>query len=255
MGGRLEGKVALVTGGASGIGRGIALRFAREGANVVIADLDAAGGEAACEEVRGAGGRALSVTADVTSEADCHRMVSETLARFERLNILVSNAGIGEGHALAELEEEVWERILAVNLKGVYLCWKAAFPALADAGGGAVLNMASVAATLARPGLGPYGASKAGVVQLTRVMALEGAPHQIRANALCPTWVWTPLVARSMEPDRDPETAREELAARVPLGRIGTVEDVAAAAVFLASDEAAFLTGIALPIDGGTSVR
>lgn len=255
MGDRLQGKVALVTGGASGIGRGIALRFASEGAAVVIADVDAAGGEAVVTEIRQAGGQALAVTADVTKGADCGRMVAAAVEGFGRLNVLVNNAGIGGGQALAEMDEAVWDRIMDVNLKGVYLGCKAAFPAMVAAGGGSVVNIASLAAMVAPPGFGAYGASKAGVVQLTRVLAAEGARFQIRANALCPTWVWTPLVARHLAEAGDAATVQAELATSIPLGRLATVEDVAAAALFFASDEAAFLTGVALPIDGGTGIR
>jgi NAD(P)-dependent dehydrogenase (short-subunit alcohol dehydrogenase family) len=252
---RLQGKVALVTGGASGIGRGIARRFAAEGAAVVIADVNAAGAEEACVEIRRDGGEALAVTADVTQGADCERMVTEAVGRFGQLNVLVNNAGIGGGQALAEMDEEAWDRVLDVNLKGVFRVCKAAFPALVAAGGGSVVNIASLAAFVAPPGFGAYGASKAGVVQLTRVLATEGGRHQIRANALCPTWVWTPLVARHLAEAGDPVAVQAELASGIPLGRIATVEDVAAAALFFASDEAAFLTGVALPIDGGSSIK
>jgi NAD(P)-dependent dehydrogenase (short-subunit alcohol dehydrogenase family) len=255
MADRLQGKVALVTGGASGIGRGIALRFASEGAAVVVADVNAAGGAAVGAEIRQAGGQALAVTADVTRGADCERMVAAAVERFGRLNVLVNNAGIGGGQALAELDEAVWDRVIEVNLKGVYLGCKAAFPALVAAGGGSVVNIASLAAVVAPPGFGAYGASKAGVVQLTRVLAVEGARFQVRANALCPTWVWTPLVASHLAEAGKPAAVQAELAASIPLGRIATVEDVAAAALFFASDEAAYLTGVSLPIDGGTSIR
>jgi NAD(P)-dependent dehydrogenase (short-subunit alcohol dehydrogenase family) len=141
--------------------------------------------------------------------------------------------------------------VVDTNLKGLFLCCKAAFPALVARGGGVIINLASLAGMVVSPGMGAYAASKGGVIQLTRVLALEGARHRIRANALCPTWVDTPMVQGYIDAQRDPSLARKEMNRAVPLGRIATVDDVAAAALFLASDEAAFLTGLALPIDGG----
>jgi NAD(P)-dependent dehydrogenase (short-subunit alcohol dehydrogenase family) len=248
---RFTGKVAVVTGGASGIGRAIAGRLAAEGAVVIIADRDATRGEAAAEELSTSGAEGTFAELDVTRAADCARVVELAVDRGGGLDLLVCSAGIGAGAPIAMLDEADWDRVLDVNLKGTFLCARAAFPALAARGGGAIVNIASIAGFLAAPGFGAYAASKAGVIQLTRVLALEGAPQNVRANSLCPIWVETPLLQRHLESASHPAIARREMVRRIPLGRIATVDDVAAAALFLASDEAAFITGVALPIDGG----
>jgi len=249
--GRFTGKVAIVTGAASGIGRAVAERLAREGARVLIADRDADNGPDVAAGIHAAGGEAAYLPADVTRYDDCRRMVDETASRWGGLDLLVNNAGVGGGAPVAALEEEAWDHILDVNLKGVYLCSRAGLPALAARGGGAILNVASIAGLIAAPAMGAYAASKAGVMQLTKVLALEGARQNIRANALCPIWVDTPMVRRYVGRAPDPEQTFQGLKARIPLGRIGTVDDVAAAALFLLSDEASFITGVALPLDGG----
>jgi NAD(P)-dependent dehydrogenase (short-subunit alcohol dehydrogenase family) len=247
---QLDGKVAIVTGGASGIGKAIAARYAAEGAAVVVADLNAEDGSAVASEIVADGGKAVFQQTDVTRAADCERAVATALDRFGRLNIMVNSAGIGAGAPVAELEEVVWDAVLGVNLKGVFLGTKYAFPALARSGGGLILNLASIAGLVASPGFAAYGASKAGVIQLTKVTALEGASFQIRANALCPTWVDTPLVERYLQQMPDPAAAQRAMTEAIPLGRLGTTDDVAGAALYLASDAAAFISGVALPIDG-----
>ncbi len=252
---RLSGKVAIVTGAASGIGRAIAERLADEGAAVLIADRDADGGAAVAAGLVAAGRRAGFLQADVTQFEACAAMVRGAVGRWGGLDILVNNAGIGAAAPVALMEEPVWDRVIEVNLKGVYLGSRAAFPALQARGGGSILNIASLAAVCAAPGFGAYAASKAAVVQFTRVLALEGAPAGIRANALCPIWVDTPLVRRYLETLPDPPAEARAMAARIPLGRFATVTDVDAAALYLTSDEAAFLTGIALPVDGGYSCQ
>jgi NAD(P)-dependent dehydrogenase (short-subunit alcohol dehydrogenase family) len=248
---RLDGRVAIVTGGASGLGEAIARRFAGEGAAVVVADIDEAGGARVVEEIAAAGGSARFVATDVRRAASCASVVEAARAAFGRLDVMVNNAGIGSLAPIAELEEEEWDRILAVDLKGVFLGARYAFPALAANGGGVILNMASVAGMVAAPGFGAYGTAKAGVIYLTRVLALEGAPHGIRANALCPTWCDTPMIQDNLAAGPDPRAARRRLEKSIPLGRLATPADVANAAVYLASDEAAFITGIALEVDGG----
>ncbi len=247
----LEGKVAIVTGGASGIGRAIAALYASEGAAVVIADIDVEGGAAAAEESKAAGGQAVFVETNVTRSADCARVVSVAVEQYGKLNVMVNSAGIGAGAPVAELEEATWDAVLAVNLKGVFLGTKYAFPALARSGGGLILNLASIAGMVASPGFAAYGAAKAGVIQLTKVTALEGAALKVRANALCPTWVDTPLVHRYLQQMPDAEAAQRAMIEAVPMGRMATTADVAGAALYLASDAAAFITGISVPIDGG----
>jgi NAD(P)-dependent dehydrogenase (short-subunit alcohol dehydrogenase family) len=253
MAGKLEGRAAIVTGAASGLGAEMARTFVREGAAVVVADFNADGGAAIAHELERSGGSAIFVETDVSRPADCERMVARTVESFGKLDILVNNAGIGGIGALVDLSEEAWDVVMDINLKGVFLGTKFAWPALLDNGGGVILNTASVAGLFAAPGFAPYGVAKAGVVQLTKIAALEGAPHNIRVNALCPVWVPTPMVEAGLLMTPDPVAARQMMIDSVPLGRMGCTHDVAGAALFLASDEASFLTGLALPIDGGSS--
>jgi 3-oxoacyl-[acyl-carrier protein] reductase len=255
MQGRFTGKKAIVTGAGSGIGRRIAERLAAERAAVLLADIDATAGEALEREISQQGGCAAFLGTDVRRGQDCRRMVETAAERWGGLDVLVNSAGVGDGGPMVSLPEAVWDRVMEVNLKGIFLCCQAGLPALAARGGGAIVNVASLAGLVAVPGFGPYAASKAGVIQLTRVIALEGAPQQVRANAVCPVWIDTPLLARYLASAPDAAAARRGLVASVPLGRLGTVDDVASAALYLASDEAAFITGVALPIDGGALCR
>jgi NAD(P)-dependent dehydrogenase (short-subunit alcohol dehydrogenase family) len=256
---RLAGKIAVITGGGSGLGRAMAQRFVAEGASVVVADINEEGARetiAAMGADVDADGRAVALRVDVTREEDCAAAVQEAVTRWGRLDIMVANAGIGFPGRIATLAKEDWERVLAVNLTGTFLCAKHAFGALRQAGGGVILATASVAGMQGTPGLGPYGASKAAVIQLVQTLALEGARLGIRANALCPVWAQTPLVDAMVAGSRGTaDEARARLVGVVPMGRLGTPEDVAAAAVYLASDEAAFITGVAFPIDGGHMAR
>lgn len=249
---RLSGKAAVITGAGSGLGRAMAQRFAAEGASVLVTDIDEAGGRATVDAIDPAHAAFLRV--DVTSEEDCAAAVSEALSRWGRLDIMVANAGTGVTGAFSTLEKTDFERVLAVNLTGVFLCAKHAFRIMQGAGGGAILATASVAGLRGTPGLGAYGVSKAGVVQMIKTLALEGARYQIRANALCPIWTQTPMVDAFIAGGRStPEEMRARLVGSIPLGRLGDPMDVAAAAVYLVSDEAAFITGVAFPVDGGST--
>ncbi len=257
MAGRLQDKVIVITGGGSGLGRALAIRFVAEGARVLVTDRDEASGRATVAALAdGAGGAGAFRRVDVTVEADCEGAVAEAVERWGRLDVLVANAGIGSPGALATLRREEWERVLAVNLTGPFLCAKHAFRAM-RAGGGAILIMASVAGLAGAPGLGAYGPAKAGAIELAQTLALEGARFNIRANALCPIWTETPMVEALIggSARHDPAIMRERLLADIPLGRLGVPSDVASAATFLASDEAAFISGIAFPIDGGHGAR
>ncbi len=253
---RLRDKVAIVTGGASGIGRVTASLFANEGARVAVVDLDAEGGQATVEQIESAGGEALFIAADVSSEADVRDAVAATVARFGGLNLLFNNAGINEGGSLGgsveEQTEERWDRVLAVNLKGTILCSKHAVAELKRSGGGAIVNTASISGLVA-VSTHAYSASKAAVIQLTRTMARELGPQGIRVNSVAPGAVETPM---TVGPRGD--VSREErvqmmvrLTERTPLGRIGQPDDIAHAALYLASDEASFVTGQVLAVDGG----
>ena len=250
MPGELKGKVGLITGGGSGIGRATALAFARAGAKVAIADMDAAGGQETAKQLAAAGSKALFVEADVSRPADAARMVADTVKRFGRLDCAFNNAGIGGGMlaATADYEEEAWDRVIAVNLKGVFLCMKSELKAMLAQGGGAIVNNASVAGLIGSRVGCAYTASKHGVIGLTRAAAIEYAPAGIRVNAVCPSWIETPLTERAV--GNIPEM-KAQIIARQPTGRLGTVDEVAAAVVWLCSDAASFITAHPLPVDGG----
>jgi len=245
----MAGKVALVTGGGSGIGRAAALAFARAGAAVAVADIDAAGGQATAEQIAAAGGAAHFIQADVSRAADVQAMVAETVAHFGRLDYAHNNAGIeGRVVPLLEGDEAEFDRIIAVNLKGVWLCLKHELPQMIAQGGGAIVNTASVAGLVGSAGMAAYGASKHGVVGLSKTAAVEYARAGIRVNAVCPGFIHTPMVDRFTG---NQPAANERLARNAPLKRLGTPEEVAEAVVWLCSDAAAFITGHALAIDGG----
>lgn len=247
---RLEGKVALITGAAGGIGLASALRFADEGAAVACVDLDADGATHAAEAVGDAGGRAIAVTADVASAADTHRMVAETEDAFGRLDVLFNNAGImhpDDGDAI-DTEEAIWDLTMDVNAKGVYLGCKAGIPALRRAGGGSIVNTASFVALMgaATPQLA-YTASKGAVLAITRELAVVHAREGIRANALCPGPLRTELLMSLL----DTEEKRERRLVHVPMGRFGEAAEMADAALYLASDESSYVTGSTFTVDGG----
>ncbi|MEZ5102395.1 MAG: glucose 1-dehydrogenase [Thermoleophilia bacterium] len=246
----MEGRVALVTGAAGGIGRAACLGFAARGARVLACDLDAAGAEATAGLVRAAGGEAIARRVDVCDADDVRGMVAAAVEAFGRLDHALNNAGvIGDvGVSLAETDEAVWRRVVDVNLTGVFLCLRAEIPVLAAAGRGSIVNTASALGLTGDAGLGPYVASKHGVVGLTRAAALELATTGVRVNCICPGVTRTGMIEEIVGGDPAVEAA---MTSRQPLGRMGTPAEVAAAAVWLCSDEAAFVTGHALAVDGG----
>jgi len=254
---RLDGKVAVITGGGSGLGRAMARRFAAEGAAVLVGDVNEAGAQETISAITAAGGdaeRAIARHMDVTSEDDCAATVADAVSRWGRLDIMVANAGVGAPAPIAMLDLDAWEWVLRVNLTGVFLCAKHAFRAMRQntPSGGTILALASVAGMEGTPSLGAYGPSKAGVIQLVKTLSLEGARYNIRSNALCPVWAATPMVdAFVANAKGGPEAGKERLTASIPLGRLGDPMDIANAALYLASDEAAFVSGIAFPIAGG----
>jgi len=247
---RLENKVALITGAGSGIGRETALLFAREGARVVVVDVNDSAGEAVASEIRETGGAAVYVHADVSKSADAEGMIRVAETSFGRLDVLFNNAGISHAHdddAVAT-EEEVWDLTMNINLKGVFLGCKHGIPALRRAGGGSIINTASFVALLgaATPQLA-YTASKGGVLALTRELAVIHAREGIRVNALCPGPLRTELLMKYL----DTEEKRQRRLVHIPMGRFGEAREIAQAALFLASDESSFTTGATFLVDGG----
>lgn len=251
MTGRLTGKRALITGGASGIGRATALCFSQEGAVVMIVDVDAEGGQALAREIAGRGGQARFIRGDVTVAANCRRAVQQTVEAFGGLDIVVNSAGIIRRATVPETTEEEWDLVMAVNVKGVFLISRCAIPVMAEAGGGVIINVASGWGLAGGPRAAAYCASKGAVVQLTRAMAIDHGPQGIRVNCICPGDTDTPMLRDEARQLGQEEATFLAEAADRPLRRIGTPEDVAQAALYLAGEAAAFVTGAALVVDGG----
>ncbi|HLZ71596.1 MAG TPA: SDR family oxidoreductase [Dehalococcoidia bacterium] len=253
---RLAGKVAVVTGAGSGNGRAIARAFVAEGARVLAADLNEAAAKASVADL---GDAARAQPADVTRDADCARLMQSAADAFGRLDILVNNAGIWKSGTVETLSPADWEQLMAVNVTGVFLCSKHALPRIAAAGGGSIVNLASLAGLAGAAGGVLYHASKHAVVGMTKCMALDHAAQRIRVNAICPGAIDTPMLQSIIEQrgsaqGRSADELRERYRRSTPLGRIGTPEDVAQIAVHLASDEAEWVTGMCYTLDGGSGI-
>jgi len=245
----ISDKVALVTGAGSGIGRATALRFAEEGATVAVADLNEDGGEETVRTIDEVGGEAAFFEVDVSDEDAVHSLVESVTRQFGGLDFAHNNAGIeGEGGPITDQSIENWNRVIDVNLRGVFCCLKHELPALTERGGGVIVNTASVAGLVGAADLTPYYASKHGVVGLTKSVAVEGAEHGIRVNAVCPGVIDTPMVSRFTGDD---DTVLEGVVEPQAIKRTGDPEEVAAAVVWLCSADASFVTGVAMPVDGG----
>jgi NAD(P)-dependent dehydrogenase (short-subunit alcohol dehydrogenase family) len=247
----LSGKHALVTGAGSGIGAAIAETLARAGASVLVTDLDPSSARATAERIGAAGGKAASASLDVTDEADCRRIAGEVAASAGRLDVLVNNAGVGHVGTLLQTAGSDLDRLYAVNVRGVFNVSKAFLPGMLERRSGAIVNMASVGGTVGIRDRLAYCTTKFAVVGLTKSMALDHAADGVRVNCICPGRVETPFVAARLREYPDPERAYREMSSSQAVGRMGRPEEIAAAALYLASDEAVFVTGSALIIDGG----
>jgi NAD(P)-dependent dehydrogenase (short-subunit alcohol dehydrogenase family) len=247
---RLAGKVALITGGGTGIGRGTALAFAREGAKVALAGRRLEKLQQVVQEIEATGGKAIAVVCDVSRSADAQNAVHTAVEAFGKLDVLVNNAGVLHVSTIEEIPESDWDYLIDANLKGPFLMCRAALPEFRKAGGGAIVNVGSVLGLVAMKKRAAYCASKGGVTLLTKAIAIDHGHENIRANCICPSIVETELVSQLFNtPDGD-RVKRERLAT-IPLGRMGRPTDIAELAVFLASDESSWLTGAAIPLDGG----
>jgi 3-oxoacyl-[acyl-carrier protein] reductase len=252
---RLANKVALITGGASGFGEATAILFSEEKAKVAIADIDGAKGEEVVKRIRKEGGDAIFVQTDVSRITDVKNMIDTTLRAFGGLNILFSNAGAPLPYIkIEEIEESHWDKILSVNLKGVFLCAQCAIPIMKKQGGGVIINTASIAGARPRPGGSlVYGTSKGAVIVLTQYLALELAPYKIRVNSISPVAADTPFLTKLTAATDFAET-KKAIIGTIPLGRLAEAKDVAFTALFLASDESSLITGINLFVDGGRGI-
>jgi meso-butanediol dehydrogenase / (S,S)-butanediol dehydrogenase / diacetyl reductase len=252
---RLEGKVCIVTGGGSGIGRATCLLFAQEGARIAVADKRKGAADAVAAECAAKGADALALAVDVAKDGDCGRMVGETVKRFGRLDVLVNNAGYGFAGTVVDTHEEAWDELMAVNVRGVFLCSKHAIPAMGANGGGAIVNIASVVAAVGIRNRAAYCASKGAVAALTRAIAIDHVAEGIRCNAVAPGTIDTPYFDEILRKSPVAADSRKALEARQLLGRLGTPEEIAAGILFLASDESRFATGSILTLDGGMTAQ
>lgn len=253
--GRVENKVAIVTGAAMGIGKAAAIALAREGAKVAVADIEDAKGESVVQEIKAAGGEAFFQHTDVGVTADVERLVNATVERYGKLDVLVNNTGVAISGGAADISEEDWSRVLNINLSGIWRGMKFAIPHMIKNGGGSIINLSSIQALVGFEGWAGYAASKGAINALTQQTAIDYAKHQIRINAIAPGTIMTPMNEKIFDTVPDPQVLIESWNALHPIGRFGQPEEVANAIVFLASDESSFITGVILRVDGGAVIK
>lgn len=250
---RLDGKVALVTGGAKGIGKGCAEVLSKHGARIAVVDVDAVAGQQTAEGIEARGGRSVFLQADVSKVDDVQKMITRLIEEFGRFDYLINNAGYHISKNVEDTSEEEWGYILNTNLTSVFLCSKYAIPHLRKTRGG-IVNMGSMVGLVGQTNAAAYSATKGGIIAMTKGMALDFAKDGIRVNCICPGWVETPLVEDWFNQQADPQAAKRYICGRHPLGRIATPEEVGNAAVFLCSEESSFVTGVAFTLDGGVTL-
>lgn len=248
-----HGKTVIVTGGAKGIGRGCAEVFCRRGAMVSVVDWDSGAGRRMVDLLASAGGKAVLVDADISTMEGARRMVDETLSVFGRIDVLVNNAGTHISKDVLDQTEEEWDRLLGINLKSCFLCCKQVLPELMKTRG-SIVNMSSMVGLVGQSRAAAYSATKGGMIAMSKGMALDYARYGVRVNVVCPGWVQTPLVEEWFDQQPDPEAARRYINSVHPLGRIATAEEIGRVVAFLASDDASFVTGVALPVDGAVTL-
>jgi NAD(P)-dependent dehydrogenase (short-subunit alcohol dehydrogenase family) len=251
---RLSAKVAIITGSGSGIGRASALLFAKEGAEIVVVDINERDAAQTADDVNKAGGSALALHGDVSSQSSCVRIVAETIEAYGKVDILFNNAGVSSFKPLMETTQDEIDHVFDTNVKSVFFLSQATIPHMKRQGNGSIINNASITGIVGAPGMAAYATSKGAIITLTRTMALEHAEDGIRVNCICAGSVDTPMLRKSLHRAKDPEYARLQNIKRHPLGRLGTPEDVAYFALFLASDESTFVTGGTHVVDGGALI-
>jgi len=251
---KLSNKAAIITGAGSGIGRASAILFSQEGARICVADIDQEGGQQTVDLIKRKGSDAIFVDADITKASDAERMVKVTLDQYGKLDILFNNAGIGMPFMpIEQIGESLWHRIMDINAKGIFLGCKYAVPVMKKQGGGVIINTASISGVRPRPGLSAYSASKGAAILLTKALAIELAPFKIRVNCINPVVVETPFLEKNIDRNQL-EEAKKMMLTTIPLGRLCQPEDIAHAALYLASDESGMVTGASLDVDGGRGI-